>query len=244
MRTIAIIQARMGSTRLRGKVLIDLNGESVLGRVMLRVARSKILDNAIVATSDCPADDAVAELCVRRDWPCFRGSEDDVLDRYYRAALSFSAQTIVRITSDCPLIDPEVIDLVIDAYQNQAVDYASNCLERTYPRGLDTEVLSIKALRRAWEEAPLSHEREHVTPYIYQHPEFFRLTSVKNREDYHQHRWTLDTPEDLQLIRTIYERLGNRDDFGWREALALMEREPELAAINAHVMQKSSSPQV
>jgi spore coat polysaccharide biosynthesis protein SpsF len=244
-RTVAIIQARMGSTRLPGKILLDLGGEPVLARVMERAKRAKRLSQVTVATSDLPADNVIAEVSHQRGWPCFRGSESDVLDRYYHAAMAFGAAVVVRITSDCPLIDSEIVDSVIGEFLKQQADYASNTLERTYPRGLDTEVFSMAALRRAWCEAQELPEREHVTPYLYGHPEQFRLASLTNGNDDHGYRWTLDTPEDLQLIRAIYQRFGNRDDFSWREALAIMEREPELAGINAHIVQKSSSsPQI
>src|SRR6266566_5493303 len=239
MKITATIQARMGSTRLPGKVLMTVGTEPVLARVVHRLRRAALIDGIIVATSDRPADDAIVRECNRLQVACFRGSENDVLDRYWQAAQWCGAEAIVRITSDCPLIDAELVDETIQAFLSQPADYTSNALERTYPRGLDTEAFTIAALERAWREAREPYEREHVTPYIYEHPELFRLVSVRDERDYSAYRLTLDTHEDLQLIRTIYSRFEGRDDFGWQDVLALMEREPELAQLNARVLQKA-----
>jgi len=228
----------MGSTRLPGKVLMDLGGQPVLVRVFERIRRAKTLDEIVVATSDLPADNPIAQLCFERGWRCFRGSAADVLDRYYRAALAARADVVVRITADCPLIDPDVVDLVVREFLKHRADYASDDNPRTFPRGLDAEVLTFSALERAWKEGKEAYQREHVTPFVYEHPELFSVISVHNDADYSQYRWTLDTVEDLELLHAVYEKLGNRDDFGWREVLALMEREPELAELNAHVVQK------
>jgi spore coat polysaccharide biosynthesis protein SpsF (cytidylyltransferase family) len=239
MEIVGIVQARLGSTRLPGKVLMDLAGQSVLARVIGRAGQAKTLGKLVIATTDLAADDPIAHTCQRQGWNCFRGSEQDVLDRYYRAALAYSAEAVVRITADCPLIDPEIIDLIVADFLNQHVDYATNDFPPTYPRGLDAEVFTVTALARAWKEARESHEREHVTPFLYQHRELFSVASVQAESDYSGYRWTLDTPEDLQLVREIYERLGGRNDFGWRQVLHLVEGSPELTAINAHVIQKS-----
>lgn len=238
MKTVAIVQARMGSTRLPGKVLMDLGGKSVLARVVRRLQRSEKIRDIVVATSIHPADDAVVRECQLLNAACFRGSEHDVLDRYYCAAKEFRAEIVVRITSDCPLIDPAVTDETIAAFFDEHVDYASNTVPPTFPRGLDVEVFTFKALERAWMESTNSYEREHVTPYFYEHPELFRLGSIRNQTDCSRHRWTLDTTEDLMLIRELYDRLGNRDDFTWQDALAVVSREPELAELNAKVLQK------
>jgi spore coat polysaccharide biosynthesis protein SpsF len=239
MKITAIIQARMGSTRLPGKVLMDLSGESVLGRVVRRLRRATLIDCIVVATTNRPTDDVIARECSGLQVACFRGSETDVLDRYRQVARWFGAVAIVRITSDCPLIDADLVEETIQAFLSQPADYASNALERTYPRGLDAEVFTIAALERTWRDAREAYEREHVTPYIYEHPELFRLVSVRGQHDHSKHRWTLDTPEDLHLIRAIYARFGNRDNFGWREVLALMEQEPGLAELNSDIMQKA-----
>ena len=239
MKIIAIVQARMGSTRLPGKVLMDLGGECVLARVVWRLRRAKLVDNIVIATTDNTSDDAIVAECGRLGAAWFRGSEADVLDRYYQSALALSSEAVVRITSDCPLIDPDLVDGTIRQFQDRNADYASNAIERTYPRGLDVEVFTIAALKSAWRNAKQPYEREHVTPYLYRHPELFRVESVVGTADYSQYRWTLDTPEDLQLLRAIYDRLHNQDNFTWRDVIALMEREPQIAELNCNVRQKS-----
>jgi len=239
MRVVAIIQARMGSTRLPGKVLKDLAGATVLERVVSRLCRCRLVSEVVVATSTEQADDAIVNECRRLGTEAFRGSEQDVLDRYYRAAQHARAEVVVRITSDCPLIDPGVTDKAIQAFLTQQPDYASNALERTYPRGLDTEVMTFSALESAWTEARQAYQREHVTPFLYQHPERFKILSVKGDRDYSQYRWTLDTPEDLEFLRAVYTRGVDRQDLTWQDVLNMLEREPELAEINRHVVQKA-----
>ena len=239
MNIVAIIQARMGSSRLPGKVLMDLGGEMVLGRVVRRLQRSRHISKIVVATTTVPADEVIVAECDRLEVLCFRGSEHDVLDRYYQAARANAADAVVRITSDCPLIDPELVDETVEVFGDKHADYASNVFPRTYPRGLDTEVFSFDALDRAWREAREAHQREHVTPYLYEHPQIFKLASLSGAADYSRYRWTLDTLEDLELLRTIYSRFHGRDDFSWQEVLRLMEREPELAELNSQVLQKS-----
>jgi spore coat polysaccharide biosynthesis protein SpsF len=239
MRVVAIIQARMGSTRLPGKVLKDLAGATVLERVVSRLRRCRLVSEVVVATSAEQADDAILNECQRLGTDVFRGSEQDVLDRYYRAAQQARAEVVVRITSDCPLIDPGVSDKTIQAFLSERPDYASNALERTYPRGLDTEVMTFDALKSAWTEARQAYQREHVTPFLYQHPERFKLLSVKGDRDYSQCRWTLDTPEDLEFLRAVYARSFEGEDLTWQDVLNIVEREPELAEINRHVVQKT-----
>jgi spore coat polysaccharide biosynthesis protein SpsF len=239
MKIVAIIQARLGSSRLPRKVLMDLCGAAVLDRVLNRLGRSELIQELLVATTVEPADDAIVEHCERVGRRVFRGSEHDVLDRYYRAAEFMGADVVVRITSDCPVIDPEVTDATIRAFLDRRADYASNTRVRTYPRGLDTEVMTVQALERAWRESTKSYQREHVTPYIYENPGKFKLHGIENDGDCSQHRWTVDTPEDLQLLRAIYARFGGRDDFGWREVLEFVERDPSLADINRHIAQKA-----
>lgn len=236
---VAIIQARMGSTRLPGKVLLDLEGKTALARVVSRLRRTTQLSDIVVATTDLVRDDAIVRECERLNVNCFRGSESDVLDRYYQTARTFAADTIVRITSDCPVIDPGLVDQTITAFRQEQGDYASNSLPRTYPRGLDAEVFTIAALEQAWRNARQDYEREHVTPYFYEHPELFRLVSQQSPTDYSQYRWTLDTPEDLELLRKLYSSFDGRDDFQWLDAIALVERNPELAEINSHIFQKA-----
>ena len=239
MKIIAIIQARMGSTRLPGKVLQDIGGETMLARVARRTQRASLLDGVLVATTTQTADDAIAAECGRLRLPVYRGSEDDVLDRYYQAAQAAQADAVARITSDCPFIDPAVIDKVVSAFLRERPDYASNFIKRTYPRGLDTEIMRFAALEQAWREAAETYQRAHVTPYIHQQPDKFRLLSVENETDASRYRWTVDTADDLAFARAVYRRLGNDDSFGWLDALALLRREPELAELNRHIQQKS-----
>lgn len=239
MKVVAIVQARTGSTRLPGKVLMDLEGETVLACVVHRLRRARLIDEVLVATTDRAADDVIVKECRSLSVLVSRGDENDVLDRYFRAAQLAKADVVVRITSDCPLIDPEVTDKTIAAFLEAAPDYASNALARTYPRGLDTEVMSVAALGRAWHGARKRYEREHVTPYIYEHPAEFKLLSVTDDADYSGHRWTVDTPEDLEFVRAVCARLRDNPTFLWRDVLDLLDREPELMELNRSVMQKA-----
>jgi len=238
-RVVAIIQARMGSTRLPGKVLLDLAGEPMLARVVKRSQRATMLQEVMVATTTRPADEAIVELCAEHGWPCFRGSEDDVLDRYYRAAKDHRADVVVRITSDCPLIEPEIVDCIAqEFFEKGPLDYASNTLPpRTFPLGLDVEVMAFDALERAWREDDSHAWREHVTPYIYRHPEKFALRAVVNDKDYSHMRWTVDTVDDLAFVRRIYDYFGH-DAFSWQDVLSTLEEHPEWLEINRHVVQK------
>lgn len=241
MKVVAIIQARTGSTRMPGKVFLDLAGEPVLARMVSRAERASTVDQVVIATTDASSDDQVADFCEARGIPYFRGSEDDVLDRYYQAAKAFKADIVVRLTADCPLIDPHVVDLVVGQSLQQATpaDYACNVVieERTFPRGLDTEVLSFDALERVWEQDTNPEWREHVTLYIRYNPAEFRVLNIRNDVDYSHMRWTLDTPDDYTFIRTIYNHYGH-DRFSWQEVVALLEEHPEWMAINQHVEQK------
>lgn len=238
MNVVAIIQARMGSTRLPGKVLMDIEGMTMLERVVRRTSRSSRIDETIVATSTNHGDDVIAKECDRIKAGCFRGNEDDVLDRYYRAAMSRDASVVVRITSDCPLIDADIVDEVVGVLGSDNSDYASNTIMRTYPRGLDVEAMTMDALTVAWREAKQAYEREHVTPHIYSNPSSYKLSAVKDTVDRSHLRWTVDTQEDLELVRAIYRHFNHRDLFGWRDVLEFVEANPEIASINAHVKQK------
>jgi spore coat polysaccharide biosynthesis protein SpsF len=233
----------MGSTRLPGKVLKDLEGETMLARVVQRLSRSRFIAEILIATTDRAADDVIVEECRRCSIQVFRGNEDDVLDRYFRAAQLSKAEAVVRITSDCPLIDPEVTDKTIAAFLNReeqvTPDYASNCIVRTYPRGLDTEVMTAQVLERCWRAANQPYERTHVTPYVYEHPGEFKILSVTGEKDYSQHRWTVDTPEDLEFVRAVYARLKAHDDFCAPDVLELLEREPALLELNRSIAQKA-----
>ncbi len=242
-RILAIIQARMGSTRLPGKILADIGGKPMLSRVVERARRASSLGGVLVATTTRAEDEAVEWLCRERDYRCTRGHPTDVLDRYYQAAKQTETDVVVRLTADCPLIDPGVIDQVVGAFlaADPAVDFATNRLpdDRSFPIGLDTEVCTFEALARAWSEAREPYQREHVMPYLYEEPGRFRTLLVRSGRDLSHLRWTVDTAEDLELARMIYARFGERDDFTWSEVLALVEREPSLAAINAHVHQRT-----
>ncbi len=243
--TFAIIQARFASSRLPGKVLLDIAGQPMLVQVVERTRRAKRLHGVVVATSTERDDDAIAALCAERGYPCFRGSLHDVLDRFYGAARMVDAQVIVRITADCPIIDRDVIDHTVSAFLDGNWDFAANRLpppwHRTYPIGLDVEICSFLALERAWKEAHQPHHREHVMPYLYEQEGRFRVLLVNHDPDYGSLRWTVDTPEDLELVRQIYSRFGGRNDFSWLEVLALFDREPDLANINALVKPKGYS---
>lgn len=239
MNIVAIVQARMGSTRLPGKVLMDLSGKTVLARVVERLQRAGLISQILVATTDLSLDNPIVAECREISVPVFRGDQDDVLDRYYRAAQFANADVIVRITSDCPLIDPEITDKTIAAFVEAKAEYVSNVITRTYPRGLDTEVMSLAALGRAWAKASKPYQREHVTPYIYEHPDEFKISLITDIENNSGYRWTLDTPEDLAFIRAIYERMESRPAFTWRDVLLLLKQNPDLTQINGSVIQKN-----
>jgi len=231
----------MGSSRLPGKVLMPLAGEPMLVRDINRLKRAETLSEIVVATTDKPEDDIIVEQCIRSDWTWFRGSEQDVLDRYYKAAISNRAEVVVRVTSDCPLIEPTIVDEVVSFFLSNIhrLDYVSNRIPRpTFPRGLDTEALSFQALELAWKEDLNPAWREHVTPYLYMNPSTFRIAGISSDVDRSDMRWTVDTPEDINFVRKIYDHFGH-DDFSWTEVLALLEQHPEWLEINRHVVQKS-----
>jgi spore coat polysaccharide biosynthesis protein SpsF len=239
---VCIIQARTGSTRLPNKIFLDLEGKSVLARVIERVKNSKLINKVVVASPDSSENDAIEEF-IKKDFPevgVYRGSENDVLDRYYQAAKRFNANIIIRITSDCPLIDARVLDKVIQAFIDKKVDYTANVLgKRTYPRGLDIEVFSFDALEKMWKEAKESDDREHVTLYLRKHPEIFSTYNIINDQDYSQYRLTLDEEDDYKLIKLIYKKLlPKNENFGLGEIVKLLEKEPDLAEINKEVEQK------
>ena len=284
IRTVAIIQARMSSSRLPGKVLLDIAGQPMLAHVIERTRLAQTVSQVVVATTDDPADNPLVEFCARLGCPVYRGSQFDVLDRYFQAARQFQAQVIVRITADCPLLDPALVDLTVRYFLGEAGtslpqpvsgtssetefpwDFAANRLPppwgRTYPIGLDVEVCSFSALARAWQSATHPHQREHVMPYLYeyspiadarhlesytppeatqafdpQHPQF-RTLLINHSQDFGSLRWTVDTPEDLALVRAIFEHFQPRRDFSWQEVLEYVRAHPELAQINAAVIHK------
>lgn len=231
-----MIQARMGSTRLPGKVLAPVAGKPMLWHVIQRTRSAKSLNQVMVVTSKKSEDNPLAEFCTQSMIDCFRGSEEDVLDRYYQAARECPDATIVRITADCPLVDPEVIDKVVSTYQLGSYDYVSNVHPRSYPDGLDVEVFSLATLERTWHEAVEPHHREHVTSYMSEHPERFRIGNVAHRMDLSAMRWSVDYPQDMQFIRVVYDRIKDRH-FGLAEVVALLKSYPELTQINAGIEQ-------
>lgn len=241
MKIAAIIQARMTSTRLPGKVLMDIAGNPMIWHLLERLKRSKRLDEIILAIPDTKASDKLEEFARGHGVSYFRGSEDDVLSRYYGAAKKFRADVIVRITSDCPLIDPAVVDEIIERHLASGADYTSNVLERTYPRGLDTEVFNFNALERAFRRAKEPYRREHVTPFIWEQPKIFKLESVKagkkmNRPEF---RLTVDAMQDLELARAIYKHLYRPGAIFYTPAVIdLLDSHKEMAKINANVEQK------
>jgi spore coat polysaccharide biosynthesis protein SpsF len=241
-RVVLIVQARMGSTRLPGKVLKPILGEPMLVRQLERLRRCRLVEHIVVATTNKTTDDAIAALVkLQPNVGLFRGSEEDVLERYAEAAYDAHADVVVRVTSDCPLIEPSVVDRCIEVILQQwdEIDYVSNCHHRTYPRGLDTEVVRAETLARAHAEATEFAEREHVTQFIWRRPNRFRMVDVCDSEDHSDLRWTVDTPEDLDLVRRIYEALYPVDStFSYWAALELVARSPELQSINNHVQQK------
>jgi glutamate-1-semialdehyde aminotransferase/spore coat polysaccharide biosynthesis protein SpsF (cytidylyltransferase family) len=233
---VAILQARMGSSRLPGKTLADLAGRPLLLQVVERVQSARRVDKVVVATTDQSSDDPIATLCQREGIQYFRGSEDDVLDRFYRTAQASAADTVVRITADCPLIDPAVIDKVVARFQVGDCDYVSNTLRYTYPDGLDTEVFPFAALERAWREAKKPSEREHVTPYL--RTEKFRVANVESESPapLGKYRWTVDYPADLEFVRRIYEAFPGNKRFGYQDIFRLLKERPELATIQAETI--------
>ena len=239
MTTLIIVQARMTSTRLPGKVLLPLAGEPMLTRLVERLRRVQRADGIVVATTTNATDDPIAALCAQLGVPCHRGSEHDVLSRYADAARLQGADVVVRITSDCPLIDPALIDQVIATHEEGDSDYVSNMLPPTWPYGMAVEVFSATALAQAHAEATQVAEREHVTPFIYWHPERYRLRNVASPVDLCHPRWTVDTPEDYQLVKRLFEALlPTHPRFTLNDILSILDLHPHWSSLNQHVQQK------
>ncbi len=228
---VAIVQARMGSTRLPQKTLAPLAGKPMLAHILERIQAVEAIDQIVIATTTRPEDEAIVHLAQDLDVPVYRGSVEDVLDRFYQCARQIGAHTIVRITADDPFKDPQIIQEMLEHWQAAypAYDYLSNTLEPTYPEGLDIEIFTMEALEQAWREATLPSDREHVTPYIWRQPHRFRLFSWKQEEDLSHLRWTVDYPEDLAFAQAVYQRLYPQNPrFLMKDILALLEREPHL----------------
>ena len=231
---VAIVQARMSSTRLPGKVLAEVAGHPMLWHVVHRLRRARLVQQVVVATSENPADDALAAFCEQEGIACCRGSDADVLDRYYKAARTCSADIVVRITADCPLIDPVVVDRIIQGYLDGGCDYISNVLRYTYPDGLDTEVFSFGALEQAWREAAKESEREHVTPYLRNGK--FRIANVENHVKIpEQMRWTVDEPSDLNFVRHVFAAFRGKEDFGMKDVLDYINMNPAVQDLNSSI---------
>ena len=233
---LTIIQARMGSTRLHGKVLKPVLGKPLLWHLIRRLQHSKLIDKIVIATTTNKNDEPIVKVVQEMGIDFFRGSEQDVLDRYYKAAKQFGAAAVVHITADCPLVDPEVTDRVIKYYlDNQGeFDFVSNMHPATFPDGLDTSVYSFAALERAWREAKKPFQREHVTPYIWDQPEIFRIGNVENDVDLSgKERWTIDYAEDYEFIRAIYEKLYKEEEvFLMQDILRFLDKNPDIREIN------------
>src|SRR5829696_10035147 len=257
-KVVAIIQGRMSSSRLPGKILADITGQPMLQRVFIRTSRATTVTETIFATTIDPSDNPVAEYCDFSGIPFTRGSLYDVLDRYYQTAKQAKADYVVRITADCPMIDPALIDDVVNTLLEDEYDFVCNRLpppwSRTYPIGLDVEACSFKILAKAWKEAKEPQHREHAMPYFYEEvelsaisrqlsegvsPRGFRIALRNHITDFGDYRWTVDTPEDLEFIRQVYARFDGRDNFTWKEILDLVQHEPKLMDINASVKHKT-----
>jgi spore coat polysaccharide biosynthesis protein SpsF len=236
-----IVQARMGSTRLPGKVLKLIAGRPMFAYQLERLRRVRLAQAIVVATTTGVADDAIVQFCKDQGVECTRGSENDVLSRYCEAATKVEATVVVRVTSDCPLIDPELIDTAIATFQGEKhPDYVSNMLQPTWPYGMAVEVVSTAVLLEADRESRDAAEREHVTPFVYWRPQRYRLESLTMSPDLSRHRWTVDTPQDLELVTRILEALYPRKPaFTLADVLGVLEQHPDWSAINADVQQKT-----
>ena len=257
-KVVAIIQGRMSSSRLPGKILADIVGQPMLQRVFIRTSRAITVTETFFATTTDPSDDPVAEYCDFSGIPFTRGSLYDVLDRYYQAAKQAKADAVVRVTADCPVIDPALVDDVVNTLLEGEYDFAANRLpppfHRTYPIGLDVEACTFVALEKAWKESTEVFHREHVMPYLYEgvelsavsrqlsegvSPRGFRIALLNHTTDFGDYRWTVDTLEDLEFMRQVYSRFDSHDNFSWKDVLDLVHNEPQLMKINAAVKHKT-----
>lgn len=236
MNVVVIIQARMGSSRLPGKVMKLLAGKPVIQHVIERAKLIPNISNVIVATTTSAKDGPLVEFCNSIEVPVFRGNEDDVLDRYYQAALFYRAEVVVRITGDCPLLDPIESEKVIKRFFEIDADYVSNTNPPMLPDGLDTEAFSMRILEKAWKEAKLKSEREHVTYYIYSNPQEFKTGSIKYKDDFNHYRLTLDEVADYKLLKKIFSLLRENGQFGYlHEVIHILGKNPGLLEINCHI---------
>lgn len=230
----------MGSTRLPNKVMRLVCGTPMIGLLLERLSKARCVDEIVLATSEEPRNDPLVRYVRDLGYSVYQGSETDVLDRYYKAAKAASADVVIRITGDCPLIDPALVDMVVAAFHHKKLDYLSNTIQPTYPDGLDTEVFTFAALRKAWQEAREPAEREHVTPYL-KFADGFSRDNMVNELDLSAERWTVDEPEDLEIIDKIVSHFHPRHDFGWREVIALRSEHPEWFAANRHLVRNEGA---
>ena len=232
---LCILQARMSSTRLPGKVMKPLLGESMIKRQIDRIKQSKKIDQLCVATSSDPSDDIIESYCQKSRWDCFRGSLNNVLDRYYQASLPYQPDHIVRLTADCPLSDPEIIDLVLSEHIKTNADYSSNTIQLTFPDGLDVEIFTSATLKKTWQHAKHPDELEHVTRYIHTHPEIFSCHNVAGKSDLSHLRWTVDTSQDFEIVSKIFEKLFPLNSvFNMKDILNIIEADPALKINSIH----------
>lgn len=236
MKISIIIQARVGSTRLPKKVLLPLGDKTILERVIERASKSRLASEVIVATTKKRQDHKIISLCQKIGIDFFRGSEDDVLDRYYQSALSRNSNNIIRITADCPLIDFRIIDKVIDKHLREKNDYTGNTVIDSFPDGQDVEIFTFDALKKAWKEANLLSDREHVTQYIKRNPNLFSIGSLVNERDLSKMRWTIDNPEDYDFLTKVFIKVHQKNlDFSMQEIVDFLSDNEELLKINAHI---------
>ncbi|MBT3981948.1 MAG: glycosyltransferase family protein [Bacteriovoracaceae bacterium] len=235
IKTVVIVQARMGSTRLPGKVLNPLEGIPLLEHVCRRIQSSKLSDLLVIATSIDPNNDPIDKLCDSLGIECFRGSEEDVLGRFYCAAVNHKPEYVVRITADCPLVDPEIIDHAINLISNGGYDYVSNTEPPTYPDGYDVEVFKFEALKKAHHGAEHKYQREHVTSYITENQALFKCHSFAAPEDLSHMRLTVDTSEDFEVIKLIYSSLYSKNHlFSYEEVVQFLKKNPQILELNSH----------
>lgn len=243
MKIVTVIQARMSSSRLPGKIMLPILGKPLLLRMIERVQQAKFIGQLLIATSTNKDDDEVEEFCLTNNLACYRGHLTDLLDRHYQTGKKYSADAIVKIPSDCPLIDPQVIDKVINHFlENKELDYVSNLHPASYPDGNDVEIMSFDSLKCAWKDATKQYEREHTTPFIWENDDAFKIGNVswETGFDYSAtHRWTIDYPEDFEFIRRVYEELYViNKNFSLNDILSLLNRKPEIAEINSQYLGK------
>lgn len=234
MKTICIIQARMGSTRLPNKVMRKITGTPMIGVLLGRISKAKGIDKIIVATTDSIESLPLVKYVRELGYSVYQGNESDVLDRYYQTALMHNADSVIRITGDCPLIDPVIVDEVIEKFKCSQVDYASNINPPTYPDGLDVEIFTFSALERAYNETTETYHREHVTPYI-RESGLFKQVNISSSIDLSDKRWTVDEPEDFEIVKNIFEHFQPEISFGWKDILSLNENNPNLFKSNHHL---------